>query len=61
MTENSYEYRLVERIISEINTLLNPVHASVVGLNMCELNVLENAVHVLEVLKGGVSDDDRTE
>ncbi len=61
MTENSYEYRLVERIISEINTLLNPVHASVVGLNMRELNVLENAVNVLETLKGGVSDDGRTE
>ena len=44
-----------------MNTLLNPVHASVVGLNMRELNVLENAVHVLEVLKGGVSDDGRTE
>ena len=42
MTENSYEYRLIERITSEMNTLLNPVHASVVGLNMRELNVLEN-------------------
>ena len=51
MTENSYEYRLIERITSEMNTLLNPVHVLAVGLNMRDIETLESALKVLEALK----------
>lgn len=54
MTENSYEYKLIERITSEMNTLLNPIHASVVGLNMRDIETLESALKVLETLKMGI-------
>ena len=47
MKENDYEYRLVERIISEMNSLLSPVH-SFKCLNMSDVNELENAVNILE-------------
>ena len=47
MKENDYEYRLVERIISEMNSLLGPVH-SFKCLNMSDVNELENAVNILE-------------
>ena len=46
MKENDYEYRLVERIISEMNSLLSPVHSKC--LNMRDVNELENAVNILE-------------
>ena len=51
MTEDSYEYRLIERITSEINTLLNPVHATKAGLNIHDVNTLEDSLRVLESLK----------
>ena len=50
--DNSYEMELVERLISGLNTLLNPVHsAKLRGFTRSNVDNLENAVQVLEKIK----------
>ena len=50
--DNSYEMELVERLISGLNTLLNPVHsAKLRGFTRSDVDNLENAVQVLEKIK----------
>ena len=50
--DNSYEMELVERLISGLNTLLNPVYsAKLRGFTRSDVDNLENAVQVLEKIK----------
>ena len=59
--DNSYEMELVEKMISGLNTLLNPVHSlKLRGFTRSELDILESAVNVLETakLKNLLSDND---
>ena len=58
---NDYEMELVEKMVSGLNTLLNPVHsAKLRGFTRSDVDNLENAVQVLEKIKfkNLLSDDD---
>ena len=49
---NDYEMELVQKVISELNTLLNPVHSlKLRGFTRSDVDVLESAVNVLETIK----------
>ena len=49
---NDYEMELVEKMVSGLNTLLNPVHsAKLRGFTRSDVDKLENAIAVLETIK----------
>ena len=59
--DNNYEVELIEKLISGLNTLLNPVHSlKLRGFTRSDLDILESAVNVLETtkLKNLLSDND---